>query len=66
MDLFFFSLVASQSPSSLPTLVIVSNLRRYLLDLFNDCVVISLKTGLLQNVKTGYLINTSLQYDMLS
>ena len=34
MDLFFFSLVASQSPSSLPTLVIVSNLRRYLLDLF--------------------------------
>ena len=22
------------------------------------------KTGLLQNVKTGYLINTSLQYDM--
>lgn len=34
MDLFFFSLVESQSPSSLPTLVIVSNLRRYLLDLF--------------------------------
>ena len=32
--------------------------------LFYDCVVISLKLACCKNVNTGYLINTSLQYDM--
>ena len=43
MDLFFFSLVASQSPSSLPTLGNCKQSQKVSFESFYDCVVISLK-----------------------